>query len=148
MMKDVDEPRMTAMTSKLSMRELEEFGDRGALLFSAAVDDDALHTLTAAVADWHPGKAGARLRSVAALEPYLAASGAVGACAQAVLGREVWPVRALLFDKSPALNWAVPWHQDRTIVVRQRAEVPGFGPWTTKGGCCMSRRPMTCWRGC
>ena len=59
-MKDVDEPRMTAMTSKLSMRELEEFGDRGALLFSAAIDDDALHTLTAALADWHPGKAGAR----------------------------------------------------------------------------------------
>jgi hypothetical protein len=28
----------------------------------------------------------------------------------------------------------VPWHQDRTIVVRQHVEVPGFGPWTTKGG--------------
>jgi hypothetical protein len=58
-----------AMAVKPSARELEEFGDRGALLFSAAVADDALCALTAALADWHPGRAGARLQGVAALEP-------------------------------------------------------------------------------
>jgi hypothetical protein len=44
------------------------------------------------------------------------------------------PVRAVLFDKSPARNWVVPWHQDRTIAVQQRIEQAGFGPWSVKDG--------------
>jgi ectoine hydroxylase-related dioxygenase (phytanoyl-CoA dioxygenase family) len=44
------------------------------------------------------------------------------------------PVRAVVFDKTAASNWSVPWHQDRTIVVAQRREVAGFGPWTIKSG--------------
>lgn len=43
-------------------------------------------------------------------------------------------VRAVVFDKSPAVNWALGWHQDRTIAVRRRIEMPGFGPWTVKQG--------------
>lgn len=44
------------------------------------------------------------------------------------------PVRALLFDKSPDHNWVVPWHQDRTVAVRRRVEMAGFGPWSIKDG--------------
>ncbi len=44
------------------------------------------------------------------------------------------PVRAIYFDKSSATNWSVPWHQDLTLAIRARAEVPGFGPWSTKDG--------------
>jgi ectoine hydroxylase-related dioxygenase (phytanoyl-CoA dioxygenase family) len=44
------------------------------------------------------------------------------------------PVRAIYFDKSAEANWLVPWHQDLTIAVRDAAEVPGFGPWSTKDG--------------
>src|SRR5690242_8259073 len=40
------------------------------------------------------------------------------------------PVRAIYFDKSPEANWLVPWHQDLTLALRERAEVPGFGPWS------------------
>ena len=43
-------------------------------------------------------------------------------------------VRAILFDKSDAANWALGWHQDRTIAVRERVEVAGFGPWSVKQG--------------
>ncbi len=43
-------------------------------------------------------------------------------------------VRAILFDKSHASNWALGWHQDRTIAVAARAEVPGYGPWSIKAG--------------
>ncbi|MBL9168973.1 MAG: phytanoyl-CoA dioxygenase family protein [Verrucomicrobiales bacterium] len=43
-------------------------------------------------------------------------------------------VRAIYFDKSSDTNWAVPWHQDLTLAVRARHEVPGFGPWSTKDG--------------
>jgi len=44
------------------------------------------------------------------------------------------PVRAVMFDKSPTANWTVAWHQDRTIPVRERREVAGFGPWSLKEG--------------
>ena len=44
------------------------------------------------------------------------------------------PVRAIYFDKSPDANWLVPWHQDLTLAVRVRIEVPGFGPWSMKDG--------------
>lgn len=31
-------------------------------------------------------------------------------------------------------NWSLPWHQDLTVAVQTRADVPGFGPWTRKAG--------------
>ncbi len=43
-------------------------------------------------------------------------------------------VRVIAFDKSPAANWFVPWHQDRAIAVAARADVPGFARWTVKDG--------------
>ena len=47
---------------------------------------------------------------------------------------EPFPVRAIYFDKSSDTNWLVPWHQDLTLALRARAEVPGFGPWSIKDG--------------
>ena len=44
------------------------------------------------------------------------------------------PVRAVFFDKNPAHNWKVPWHQDLTIAVRKHHEVPDFGPCSLKEG--------------
>lgn len=44
------------------------------------------------------------------------------------------PTRAIYFDKSSDTNWLVPWHQDLTIALREPADVPGFGPWSTKDG--------------
>lgn len=44
------------------------------------------------------------------------------------------PVRGIYFDKSPEANWLVPWHQDLTVAVRERIDVPGFGPWSIKDG--------------
>jgi len=44
------------------------------------------------------------------------------------------PVRVVAFNKSEAGNWALPWHQDRVIAVRERAEVSGFRNWTRKSG--------------
>jgi hypothetical protein len=58
----------------------------------------------------------------------------LGALAVEEAGPSAIPVRVLLFDKTPAANWAVPWHQDRTIAVKARHEVAGFGPWSVKDG--------------
>ncbi|WBH15265.1 phytanoyl-CoA dioxygenase family protein [Sphingomonas radiodurans] len=78
-----------------------------------------------------PDRAGIRLHGNPALRRILATP-AIGAIAKSYLGPAARPVRAILFDKTPATNWSLGWHQDRTIVVRERHEVPGFGPWSRK----------------
>ncbi len=50
------------------------------------------------------------------------------------IGASARPVRVLLFDKRDGGNWALGWHQDRTIEVQDRIDVAGFGPWTVKQG--------------
>lgn len=51
-----------------------------------------------------------------------------------LLGSAPQLVRALLFDKTPQHNWAVAWHQDKTVALAERVELPGFGPWSRKEG--------------
>ena len=68
-----------------------------------------------------------RVRDLAVSEP-------VRQLVVAVLGKECFAVRGILFNKTPDSNWKVVWHQDRTIAVRERKEVPQFGPWSIKGG--------------
>lgn len=51
-----------------------------------------------------------------------------------ILGMAAFAIRALLFDKSPAANWWVGFHQDEFITVREKREVPGFhGFWRKEG---------------
>jgi ectoine hydroxylase-related dioxygenase (phytanoyl-CoA dioxygenase family) len=52
-------------------------------------------------------------------------------------------VRGILFDKNPAANWLVAWHQDLTICVQQRHEVQGYGPWSMKHGVPHVQPPVT-----
>ena len=59
-----------------------------------------------------------------------------------ILGRDHYAVRALLFDKTADANWKVAWHQDLTIAVRERRDVPGFGPWSTKAGVVHVQPPL------
>jgi ectoine hydroxylase-related dioxygenase (phytanoyl-CoA dioxygenase family) len=60
---------------------------------------------------------------------------------QAVLGQAAFPVRGLFFDKTLSTNWSLPWHQDLTVAVATRRDVPGFGPWTHKAGIPHARAP-------
>jgi hypothetical protein len=74
-------------------------------------------------------QAGIRLNAVTGLADIL---GGIGNSTAQLAGRK--PVRAILFDKSESANWALGWHQDRTIAVRERHDTPGFGPWSRKAG--------------
>lgn len=105
----------------------------GAQLFAAALLP-CLDELKAAVALLPGDGPGVRLNGVSALEAFLPVSGCIGAVAKRLVGNEARPVRAILFDKNEATNWSLGWHQDRTICVKRRREVPGFGPWTVKAG--------------
>ena len=67
------------------------------------------------------------VRDLAKLEP-------VRQLVAAILGKDCFAVRGMLFNKMPASNWKVVWHQDKTIAVRERIEQPNFGPWSMKAG--------------
>ncbi|RUT09597.1 phytanoyl-CoA dioxygenase [Dulcicalothrix desertica PCC 7102] len=43
-------------------------------------------------------------------------------------------VRALYFDKTSEANWSVAWHQDKTIAVKEKVNIPGYEPWSIKQG--------------
>jgi hypothetical protein len=110
------------------------FDRDGAELFPAAADETVLTMVETALADLPADRAGLRLYGVAGLADLLGPAGRIGALAAAVLGEGVRPVRAILFDKTPATNWSLAWHQDRVMAVKQRVEVGGFGPWSRKHG--------------
>ena len=81
------------------------------------------------------GRAGSRQFDVPEMIMHLIGpGGSLGALATQQAGQPATPVRVLLFDKTPAANWAVSWHQDRTIAVQQRADIENYGPWSVKGG--------------
>jgi ectoine hydroxylase-related dioxygenase (phytanoyl-CoA dioxygenase family) len=61
----------------------------------------------------------------------------------AVLGTDAFPFRATLFDKSPGANWLVVWHQDTALPLRERFELPGWGPWSLKDGIDYAHAPAS-----
>jgi ectoine hydroxylase-related dioxygenase (phytanoyl-CoA dioxygenase family) len=71
----------------------------------------------------------------------VAVSSALRSLVEPVLGPECFAVRAILFNKLQDANWKVPWHQDVVIAVRERLDVPDFGPWSIKEGVAHVRPP-------
>ncbi len=49
-----------------------------------------------------------------------------------VFGEKYFVVKSIYFDKPETSNWYVAYHQDLTISVDKKLELPNFGPWTTK----------------
>ncbi|MGN7783135.1 phytanoyl-CoA dioxygenase family protein [Niabella sp. 22666] len=49
-----------------------------------------------------------------------------------LFGENYFIVKSIYFDKPSGYNWYVAYHQDLTISVDQKRELPGFGPWTVK----------------
>jgi hypothetical protein len=122
-----------ASPANIAPDELRLVAD-GAQWLGDALDPSTLTSLLAALADQPANVAGVRLFGVEALRPFLDRDGAIGAAANAFLPSSPRAVRAILFDKTPATNWSLDWHQDRVVAVRERVEVEGFGPWTRKHG--------------
>jgi len=113
--------------------DAEAFQQRGAILFPAVLDAWAIAALVdalePALAGHRPGK-----RLTGGSWTNLLSDGPVGRVAVRLIGPAARPVRVVFFDKTPQTNWSVAWHQDRTIAVRERKAVEGFGPWSVKDG--------------
>ena len=104
----------------------------GAQHYAVALTPDDLVSLEQAIEGVPTSRAGNRLSGIPALTKLLSADRPIGRLAASQLGPAARPVRGLLFNKTPATNWALGWHQDRTIAVRGRIETSGFTNWTVK----------------
>lgn len=49
-----------------------------------------------------------------------------------LFGEDYFVVKSIYFDKPHGSNWYVQYHQDLTISVDKKKELPGFGPWSVK----------------
>ncbi|CAN5717737.1 phytanoyl-CoA dioxygenase family protein [soil metagenome] len=49
-----------------------------------------------------------------------------------LFGEGYFVVKSIYFDKPGDSNWFVSYHQDLTISVDRKTDIPGFGPWTVK----------------
>jgi ectoine hydroxylase-related dioxygenase (phytanoyl-CoA dioxygenase family) len=128
--------------------EALSFQESGVCVVPSGLPRSVIDALVAKADKAVSGNAGARRFE---LEPpipdLIAADGALGEIASRLMACDMKAVRALFFDKTPASNWAVPWHQDRTIAVQARAECSGYGPWTVKQGVVHVEPPEELLRG-
>lgn len=113
----------------MDARSTLDLQNDGAERYARALDASVLARIGKQIRALPADRPGVRVHAdiLSSLEP-------VAAIAAAAIGAEARPVRAVLFDKNASVNWNLGWHQDRTIVVRERREVPGFGPWSMKAG--------------
>jgi ectoine hydroxylase-related dioxygenase (phytanoyl-CoA dioxygenase family) len=112
------------------------FNRAGFAMVENVLDESAVARLIQSVA-CAVGPSGYAKRNLLEIIPEvrsLAASKAIRALVEPVLGAAAFPVKGILFDKTPGANWKVAWHQDTMIAVRERIETPGFGPWSIKDG--------------
>jgi ectoine hydroxylase-related dioxygenase (phytanoyl-CoA dioxygenase family) len=49
-----------------------------------------------------------------------------------LFGKNYFVVKSIYFDKPEQSNWFVSYHQDLTISVEKKIELPNYGPWTIK----------------
>jgi ectoine hydroxylase-related dioxygenase (phytanoyl-CoA dioxygenase family) len=123
---------LAAFSESLRISELRERIERdGFAIVPSCLDNETVERLCSHVDDIAHG-----IRNLLALPVVreLAASAPVRTMAETVLGKNCFAVKGTFFNKTRESNWKVAWHQDLTIMVRERREVQGFGPWTVKAG--------------
>ena len=130
-------------SSVSELNERDQFDENGFLIVPGVITARQCDALSAELTGIFEQQQGAASRTMGGLRDVLRASPLASQVAHAsqlislvsgLVGREAFPVRGILFDKNPAANWSVPWHQDLAIAVAERIDTPGFGPWSVKHG--------------
>lgn len=112
--------------------ELDFYRDGAVRLERAALS--VLPMLEELLADLPNDRAGIRIYDRPKLAEILSPDSRFGQMLRPYVVTQHQPVRAIMFDKSAVKNWALGWHQDRTIAVKERRDITGFGPWSVKDG--------------
>ena len=118
---------------------------QGFAIVEAVLDGTAIAELTRALEtpDLDRSRAGARHLMNRPAVSAVAADSRMIAIARRFLGKTAVPYKATLFDKSPARNWLVAWHQDTALPVCERRENSDWGPWSIKAGVTYALAPAS-----
>ncbi|WP_260923691.1 phytanoyl-CoA dioxygenase family protein [Novosphingobium sp. 9] len=116
--------------------------ERDGACLAVGVAADTIGELESLLTTDQKGEAGLRLTGCSKLAQWVVERSGVLPHVGSYMGIHARPVRAVLFDKNDAVNWTLGWHQDRTIAVRRREDVPAFGPWSVKQGICHVEPPF------
>lgn len=93
-----------------------------------------VESLRQVIASISAGREVRRRGEIYGIRNLLSLSEEVRGIARDLVGPPYFAVRATFLDKVPGANWKITWHQDSVITVRERRDVPGFGPWSVKAG--------------
>lgn len=99
-----------------------------------AIDSGQVEQLKNGLSTLDPAAPGTRLTGNMIVQEIAGPESALMRLAREALGAGALPVRAIWFDKSDQADWALGWHQDRTVAVKAKSEREGWGPWTLKSG--------------
>lgn len=107
------------------------FEKDGRIWLRQAISEEDLAAFDDAIAV--QSKPGQRLHFTAALRTGLGSNGSLMKAVRQI-DPDTKPVRAVAFNKSSEANWGVPWHQDRVIVLSDKADIAGYSNWSRKSG--------------
>jgi ectoine hydroxylase-related dioxygenase (phytanoyl-CoA dioxygenase family) len=106
-------------------------------LFGRSITDKLIYCLTDSATE-RSQRAGETYgaRNLFGLEPIRAAAkfAALSDLLASTMGEDTQAVRAIYFDKTQNANWPVAWHQDLSLALSERRELPGWNNWTVKRG--------------
>jgi ectoine hydroxylase-related dioxygenase (phytanoyl-CoA dioxygenase family) len=130
-----------ARSQKSEVNGAGHFKDGGFQIISKLISDSECESLAAELSTLFESQQNSAKNKIGGVRNLLrnnslvnetATSAKLISCLKGLLGRQVFPVRAIFFDKTPESNWRVPWHQDLTIAVAAKIETPGFVAWSVK----------------
>jgi hypothetical protein len=134
------------MSSTLEIEQMEyaeQFRERGFAVFPQLLPEAEIERLRLAIEAIPDCDAVRRKRNVYGVRNLLdlapevrrlAALPLVRQLVTPLLGDEAFAARAIFFDKVVGANWALGWHQDSVIAVKEPRDLPGFLAWGLKAG--------------
>ena len=123
--------------------QIREIDQCGFAVVPGVLDRDTVESLLAGLSQVERCSSASKQEHVYAIRNLLEVAPAIRELAgskrlrclvEPVLGVGAFPVQGIFFDKPADVNWKVPWHQDLSIPVKARVEIPGFGLWSVKAG--------------
>jgi ectoine hydroxylase-related dioxygenase (phytanoyl-CoA dioxygenase family) len=123
----------------------QEIDRDGFIILDRFLSLELIDRLIQDIADLNLTPERAGIRNILELLPsvqQLATSQEIRSLVDPILGNPARVVRGIFFDKQPTANWKVPWHQDMTIAVKNRLDLPDYQPWSLKGGIHHVQPPM------
>jgi ectoine hydroxylase-related dioxygenase (phytanoyl-CoA dioxygenase family) len=116
---------------------VREIDKNGFATIDPYLNPDLVELLIRSITDLHLSPSRAGIRNILDRSPCiqkLAQSREIQDLVEPILVDRARVVRGIFFDKQPNANWKVPWHQDVTIAVKNRVDVPDYHLWSVKAG--------------